>query len=89
MSYVFFKTILEHDLPSWEDEIAEPRPDMNIEVTALTVTQKLYNIDIRYRPNNSLSGISYNSPLFSPLHTKGLSQKYLYNNYWIVQSQNL
>ena len=34
---------IESGFPSWADEIAEPCPDMNIKVTAFTVTQKLYN----------------------------------------------
>ena len=31
------------DFPSLADEIAEPRPDMNIKVTAFTVSNKFYN----------------------------------------------
>ena len=27
------------DFPSWADEIAEPRPDMNIKVAIFTVTE--------------------------------------------------
>ena len=33
--------MIEPDYPSWADEIAKPRPDMNIKVAAVTVTQKL------------------------------------------------
>ena len=39
---------VEADFPSWVDEIAEPRPDMNIKVTAFTVTQKLYNTNCSF-----------------------------------------
>ena len=35
--------IIEPDFPSLADEIAEPRPDMNIKVTAFTVPKKSYN----------------------------------------------
>ena len=30
------------DFPSFADEIAEPRPDMNIKVTAFTVSKTFY-----------------------------------------------
>ena len=33
---------MEPGFPSWADEIVEPRPDMNIKVTAFTVALKLY-----------------------------------------------
>ena len=33
--------IMSTDILSWADELAEPRPDMNIKVTAFTVTQML------------------------------------------------
>ena len=39
------KKLIDHDFPSLADEIAEPRPDMNIKVAALTVSEKLSNID--------------------------------------------
>ena len=32
---------IEHNFPSWVDEIAEPHPDVNIKVAAFTVTQNL------------------------------------------------
>ena len=32
------------DFPSLADEIAEPRPDMNIKVTAFTVSKTFYYI---------------------------------------------
>ena len=34
--------IIEPDFPSLADKIAEPRPDMNIKVTAFTVSKKFY-----------------------------------------------
>ena len=34
---------LEPDFPSLADEIAEPRPDMNIKVAAFTVSEKSIN----------------------------------------------
>ena len=39
-----YQNKIETDFPSLADEIAEPRPDMNIKVAAFTVTQKLYYI---------------------------------------------
>ena len=33
-------TLIEPDFPSLADEIAEPRPDMNIKVAAFTVSEK-------------------------------------------------
>ena len=38
------KSLLTPDFPSLADEIAEPRPDMNIKVVAFTVREK--SIDI-------------------------------------------
>ena len=35
--------IIKPDLPSLADEIAEPRPDMNINVAAFTVSEKSIN----------------------------------------------
>ena len=35
---------MEPDFPSLEDEIAEPRPDMNIKAAAFTVSEKSSNI---------------------------------------------
>ena len=32
-------TLILPDLPSWADEIVEPRPDMNIKVAAYTVNE--------------------------------------------------
>ena len=34
-----------HDFPSLADEIAKPRPDMNIKVNAFTVSIKFYCIE--------------------------------------------
>ena len=36
------------DFPSLADEIAEQRPDMNIKVTACTVSKKFYYTKLRY-----------------------------------------
>ena len=35
-------SLIEPDLPCLADEIAEPRPAMNIKVTAFTVSKKFY-----------------------------------------------
>ena len=45
------------DFPSSADEIAEPRPDMNIKVTAFTVSEKTSNLRIipRLDPQETLS----------------------------------
>ena len=32
-------TKIEHDFPSWTDEIAKPHPDMNIKVAPFAVTE--------------------------------------------------
>ena len=42
-TYLFF-TKLEPDFPCLADEIAEPRPDMNIKFAAFTVSEKSINI---------------------------------------------
>ena len=39
-TYLFFTKLIEPDFPCLADEIAEPRPDRNIKVTAFTVTEK-------------------------------------------------
>ena len=45
-TYLFFtKLYIEPDYPCLADEIAEPRPDMNIKVAAFTVSEKSSNID--------------------------------------------
>ena len=36
--------IIEPDFPRLADEIAEPRPDMNIKFAAFTVSEKSFNI---------------------------------------------
>ena len=36
-------SLIKPDFPSLTDEIAEPRPDMNIKVTAFTVSEKSIN----------------------------------------------
>ena len=36
-------TIIDSDFPCLADEIAEPRPDMNIKVAAFTVSEKSVN----------------------------------------------
>ena len=40
----FTKLQIEPDFPCLADEIAEPRPDMNIKVAALTESKKFYYI---------------------------------------------
>ena len=40
----FTKLLIEPDFPCLADEIAKPRPGMNIKVAALTVSQKSINI---------------------------------------------
>ena len=42
-TYYLFAKKIEPDFPYWADEIAEPRPDMNIKVAAFTVSQKSLN----------------------------------------------
>ena len=42
-TFLFF-TEIEPDFPSKADEIAEPRLDMNIKVTAFTVSKKAIDI---------------------------------------------
>ena len=37
---LFTKLLIKPDVPSLADEIAEPRPDMNIKVVAFTVSEK-------------------------------------------------
>ena len=41
--YFFIKFKIEPDFPCLADEIAEPRPDMNIKVAAFTVSEKSIN----------------------------------------------
>ena len=41
---LFTKLWIKPDFPSLADEIAEPRPDMNIKVAAFTVSVKSINI---------------------------------------------
>ena len=41
--YFFIKFKIEPDFPCLTDEIAEPRPDMNIKVAAFTVSEKSIN----------------------------------------------
>ena len=44
-TYKFFtKVYKESDFPCLADEIAKPRPDMNIKVTAFTESKKFYYI---------------------------------------------
>ena len=38
-----YKLLIKPDFPSVTDEIAEPRPDMNIKVAAFTVSEKSIN----------------------------------------------
>ena len=47
--YFFTKLKVEPDFPCLADEIAEPRPDMNIKVTALTESIKLYYTQCRHK----------------------------------------
>ena len=45
-TYLFFtKLLLEPGFPYFADEIAEPRPDMNIKVVAFTLSEKSININ--------------------------------------------
>ena len=39
---------LKPDFPSLPDEIAEPRPDMNIKVAAFTVSEKSINMPLPF-----------------------------------------
>ena len=41
-----YQIIIKPDFPFLADEIAEPRPDMNIKVAAFTVSEKSSNISI-------------------------------------------
>ena len=41
-SYFFTKLLIEPDFHCLADEIAEPRPDMNIKATAFTESKKFY-----------------------------------------------
>ena len=36
---------IEPEFPSWADEIARPRLDMDVKVAAFTVIQKFYNTE--------------------------------------------
>ena len=40
--------LIEPDFPCLADEIAEPRPDMNIKVAAFTVSEKYINTERRF-----------------------------------------
>ena len=42
-TYFFIKFKIEPDFPCLADEIAEPHPDMNIKVAAVTVSEKSIN----------------------------------------------
>ena len=42
-SLALYQIINKSDIPSLADEIAEPRPDMNIKVAASTVSEKSIN----------------------------------------------
>ena len=44
---LFTKLSIKPDSPSLADEIAVPRPDMNIKVAAFTVSEKSINIKIK------------------------------------------
>ena len=45
-----YQIIIKPDFPSLADEIAEPRPDMNIKVAAFTVSEKSINTCISRNP---------------------------------------
>ena len=46
-AYLVFTTLkIKPDFPYLVDEIAEPRPDMNIKVAAFTVSEKSSNISL-------------------------------------------
>ena len=48
-TYLFFtKLYIEPDFPCLADEIAEPRPDMNIQVAAFKVSEKSINTGIQF-----------------------------------------
>ena len=48
-TYLFFtKLKIKPDFPCLADEISEPRPDMNIKVTAFTVSEKSINTLVCY-----------------------------------------
>ena len=49
--------IIKPDLPSLADEIAEPRPDMNIKVAAFTVSEKSINTMKEDKESNLISSI--------------------------------
>ena len=46
-TYYLFPKLIKPDFPFSADEIAEPRPDMNIKLITFTVTKKLYNTVVR------------------------------------------
>ena len=46
--YLFTKLLIKPDFPSLADEIAEPRPGMNIKVAAFTVSKKSSNTKIEW-----------------------------------------
>ena len=45
---LFTKLLIKPDFPSLADEIAEPRPDMNIKVATFTVSEKSSNTLFKY-----------------------------------------
>ena len=53
--YLFSKLKIEPDFPSLADEIAEPRPNMNIKVAAFTVSEKYNNITYNFKHQFHLS----------------------------------
>ena len=56
------------DFPSIADEIAESRPDMNIKVAALTVTQKLYYTLTFVLLNKFIIGLTQAFAILLPMH---------------------
>ena len=60
--YFFIKLLLEPDFPCLADEIVEPRPDMNIKVTAFTESNKFYYI----MANTEVSRTDCSSMLSTP-----------------------
>ena len=45
---IFHQIINKPDFPCLADEIAEPRPDMNIKVAAFTVSEKYINTGFNF-----------------------------------------
>ena len=55
----FTKLLIEPDFPCLADEIAEPRPDMNIKATAFTESKKFYYTCSTYCAYRNLVNIAF------------------------------